>query len=84
MVDSRVGLSATPDHDGNRTRLEQISLPIRGIQMWTFVLNDVDAEAWDKERIEMLRDAFWLLRQALAGNTEGPLTLPLLGVKVRD
>lgn len=67
------------------TSLQQHSTPQQsGETVWTFTLTEIDAERWDRERLDMLEDAFWLLRQALAGRIEGPLTLPRMGVPVRE
>jgi hypothetical protein len=65
------------------TSLQQWSTPGRGTATWTFTLTERDAIAWDRERLDMVEDAFWLLRRALMGHTEGPLTLPRLGFPIR-
>jgi len=66
------------------TRFEQVSTPERpGNTVWVFVLTEADARGWERERLDMLEDAFWLVREALAGHIEGPLTLPITRLPIR-
>jgi hypothetical protein len=66
------------------SRLTQSSTPAQpGDTVWTFTLTEADALAWERERLDMLEDAFWLVREALAGNVEGPLTLRRTRLPIR-
>ena len=43
-----------------------------------------DARRMDREALEMLHDAAWLIEQAFKGNISGPLVLPKTGLPIRD
>lgn len=74
-----------PNH-GVRSRTELTRLERTGdhaVVTWTFTLAEIDARRWERERLDMVEDAIWLLGQAVEGHTEGPLTLPRSHIPVR-
>lgn len=46
-------------------------------------LDEDDARRMDREQLEMLADAAWLVEASFRGKTTGPLTLPATGLPVR-
>jgi hypothetical protein len=67
MAETRIDISSDPD----------------GTHRVLLKVTKHDLVAWDPERLDMLLDAEWLIRQALAGRTTGPLTLPRTQLPIR-
>lgn len=63
--------------------LEQWTDPMSGSQIVRLALTDNEMREMDREQLDMIADAVFLIEHALKGKVDGPLTLPRTGLPIR-